>query len=269
MVQNDSLLATLNRGLDVLEAFSVSEPQFQLGTLSERTGISKPTLRRLLTNLAARGYVVQDPETRLYRLGLQCWQLGAASVGGLDWQKMLRPHLDRLAKETLEQVTVWLYDAGEGVCVLRAESSHRVRSWTQIGTREPAHLLAGGMCCLASLDPEVVDADLRRLSVTDEQLRDLHIRLDDVRAHGYAVSEGLRWADVYAIAAPVRDHTGATVTAMVVSGPATRLDRVTIRRYASMVRETANAASAELGAPDIAMADSIGPVRDTWEDESV
>lgn len=268
-MQNESLLSTLNRGLDVLEAFSVSEPQFQLGTLSERTGIAKPTLRRLLTNLVARGYVIQDPETRLYRLGLRCWQLGTASIGGLDWQTMLRPHLDRLAKETLEQVTVWFYDAGEVVCVQRAESSHRVRSSTQIGTREPAHLLAAGMCFLASLDPEVVDADLRRLSVTEEELRELHVRLDDVRTHGYAVSEGLRWDDAYAVSAPVRDHTGETTIAMAVAGPGSRLDPATIRRYASMVRETANTASAELGGPGAVTANPIGPVRETSEHDSV
>jgi DNA-binding IclR family transcriptional regulator len=81
--------------------------------------------------------------------------------------------------------------------------------------------------------------------------------LDEPSAHvekdlsGYACSvkeleEGLK-----AIAAPVRDHTGAVVAALSVSGPAYRFDRQLIGKVAPEVVSAAAAAiSHRMGHPD-------------------
>jgi DNA-binding IclR family transcriptional regulator len=204
-------------------------------------------LRRLLLNLADRGYVRQDPLTRLYRLGLRCWQLGVVAVGGLGLQALLQPLLLALARQTLEQVTVWVYEDGDAICVQRAEGSQRVRSSTQIGAREPAHLLASGKCLLAGLPADRLAADLARFALPSARLEELRAELALARQRGYAVSEGDRWAGVSAVAAPVLDHTGTAVASMSVSGPSGRFPADVVLTVAAAVTAATIHASAELG----------------------
>lgn len=241
-------LHTLNRALDVLEAFEPGDSGLSLALLSDRSGITKPTLRRLLQNLVGRGYVEQDPQTRLYRLGLRCWDLGTIAVHGLGLA-VVAPLLRQLAHETREQVTLWVYDGGRAVCVQRAESSQRVSTQTRLGTREPAHLMAAGRCLLAGVDMVAVHRDLTQFRIPRAELDDLdeelaRLRLDEAAV---SVSAGNRWPDVYAVAAPVRGHLGQVIASLSVSGPKTRLDDDTVLRISEQVRRAAARASEALG----------------------
>lgn len=235
-------LSSLNKALDVLEAFTPQDREWSLGDLSARLGLAKPTLRRVLQNLVARGWVRQDDATRRYGLGLKCWEVGMAAVGG-GLSETAGPFLRRAAEATGEQATLWVYDRGDAVCIDRAEASHRVRSFTRLGTREPAHLLAGGCCLLADED----EVEIARVLAASDDPGGVARRLDDVRRLGYVVSRGARWHDVFAVAAPLRDRSDTTVAAVSVSGPSARFGEEAIDRIAGAVRAAAAGASVQLG----------------------
>lgn len=242
-------MSSLNRALDVLEAFSLEQPEWDLGRLSRHLDQAKPTLHRTLENLKLRGYVHQDPESRRYRLGVRAWEVGAVAMGAFDLQRAARPLLEDLAKTTGEQPTLWLYDNGDAVCVERAEASQRVRSHTRIGTREPAHLLASGRCLLGYVDEDELERVLRTVEdaggpLTVRRLRQI---LAEIPERGFDVSRGDRWPDVYAVGAPIRDYTGGAVSAMSVSGPATRFDDDVIAQLGEQVREATSLLSQQLG----------------------
>ena len=48
-------IRALERGLDILEAFSIVSPELSLAQLAELTELPKPTALRLLSVLARRG----------------------------------------------------------------------------------------------------------------------------------------------------------------------------------------------------------------------
>lgn len=239
-------LSSVNRALDVLEAFSSTAPERGLSELSRLLGASKPTLHRLLRNLEARGYLRQDPSTRRYRLGLKAWEVGALAVRDLAPQERAQPCLARIATETGEQATLWVHDGDSCVCVGKREGSYPLRTYTRLGVREPAHLMATGRCLLAF----AAGADPVASLPLDGQAADaLRAQLEVVRRRGYDISRGDRWPDVYAVAAPVRDYTGAAVAALAVSGPRARLKGPRLRQLADLMLQVAGALSGELGGP--------------------
>ena len=204
----------------------------------------------MLRNLQARGYVRQDPDTRRYSLGVKLWELGVVGIGGTGLRDEAGPWLRRLSAETGEQTTLWVYDDGDVVCVDRCEASHRVRSHTGVGAREPAHLLASGRVLLARQERDEVERVLARLRDAGEDADAVAARLERVRARDHEISAGDRWPDVYAIGAPIHGHRGVAAAAISVSGPRQRFeDDGRVRAIVASVTAAATECSARLGYP--------------------
>lgn len=212
---NKQTLASVNRALDVLEAFTPEHPTWGLSPLARELNIGKATLHRLLRNLEDRGYLLQDEETRLYRLGFRTLRIAQAALVNTPSDVAL-PNLRRAAHSLGEQTTLWVLDGAEVVCVAKVAGTKPLRAHTNLGAREPAKLLASGRCLLAHREP----SELRQL------LGPSHVELADelaeARERGFVVSNR-RWPEVMAVAAPVRDHRGRVIAAMSLSGPAARL----------------------------------------------
>ena len=55
----------LMRALDILDCFNYQNRVLSLSDVVNRTGLNKTTAKRLMSNLAARGYLQQDPVEKL------------------------------------------------------------------------------------------------------------------------------------------------------------------------------------------------------------
>jgi IclR family KDG regulon transcriptional repressor len=208
---------------------AAGDPTLSLGELSSRLGMRKPTVRRVLINLIDRGYVEQDSVSRKYRLGIRCWQVGAAAVAVTDLRTVADGRLESLAKATGEQATLWIYDAGDAICIDRAEGPQRVRSFTRLGTREPVIRLATGRCLLAGQQADEIDRVLTDMDAPQRAGRSVTAwrdHLKQVADRGYDVSSEDRWGGVSAAGAAVHDHAGAVVGAIGISGPTQRVDAI-------------------------------------------
>lgn len=227
----------------------MDEPLLSLGELSERLGMAKPTVRRVLINLVDRGFVEQDSRTREYRLGIRCWQVGAAAVAVTDLRTAGAGRLKALANATGEQATLWVYDDGDAICIDRAEGPQRVRSYTRLGTREPTIGLATGRCLLAAQPAEEVDrvlVGMDRGQLAGRTVNEFRNHLKMVAERGYDTSSQDRWKGVSAAGAAVRDHDGVVIGAIGVSGPSQRVDAI-VGALVSEVCGVADTMSAHLG----------------------
>ena len=66
----------VDRTFDVLEALSWYPEGTSIAVLTEKTGIHKSTIYRLLNTLINRGYIVKDEENSIYRMTLRTYQIG-------------------------------------------------------------------------------------------------------------------------------------------------------------------------------------------------
>jgi IclR family transcriptional regulator, acetate operon repressor len=233
------------RTLDLLEALADPPGSRGVSELAVRTGLPQATIHRLLATLVDRGYVRQDPETRRYGLGGRVLRLAAGAEELLG--ATLRPYLAELVAVSGETANLAALEQGSVVYVAQAPSPHRMRMFTEVGNRVPAHSTAVGKVLLAHRPRTVVEQLLDHgleartpHTITDpDRFLD---ELDAVRADGYAVDDEEEELGVRCVAVPVYGMARGAL-AMSVSGPPSRLDDHRITTLVPDLRRIAAAAS--------------------------
>ena len=238
--------------LDLIDALAGNGVSRGVTDLGAQLHLAKSTVYRLLQTLAARGFVVQDPDSGRYRLGLRFLELGAVVTDSLSIRTIARPHLQALMEATRETVHLGLLEGHEVVYADKIESPQTIRMYSRVGRRSPLHCTALGKVLLAYQPPEELPAffpaGLRRYTPrTITTRRRLREELRQIREEGYALDneefdEGLR-----CVAAAVRDHLRTVVASIGIAGPATRLEPARLPELIKHVREAADAVSADLG----------------------
>jgi IclR family transcriptional regulator, KDG regulon repressor len=241
------------RALDILELF-LERPQLSAREVAERLDLPRTTVHELLVTLIARSYLISVPGQPVqYRLGMPLFELGAAFAGRLDLVREAQSVARDVAAACDEAVHVAVLDGADVVYLVKVDSTHPVRMVSGVGLRLPAHCTAVGKVLLASLDPASLDAVLKEGplrgmtpdSITDPDL--LRAHLDGVRADGVAVDVGESDDAMRCVAAPIRDHSGATIAAMSVSAPIIRWTTQAQVEWAELARAGAAALSARMG----------------------
>ena len=213
----------LARGLDVLACFDDRHPRMSLTEIADRTGLARPTARRLLLTLAELGFVRLD-EGR-FTLTPKVLTLGLAYVGSLGLWEMAQPHLEELVAQTGESSSMAQLDGSDIIYVARVSVPKIITLRVVIGTRFPALQTSQGKVLLAALDPDTLAATLAQPSRSGlatappmpPSARDL-AALDDelrtVRARGWALADEELAPGIRSAAVPVRDGCGEVRAAM-------------------------------------------------------
>jgi IclR family acetate operon transcriptional repressor len=214
---------SVHRSLDVLEALAAAGGTAGLGELAAACGLAPPTLHRLASTLAARGYLRQTPDRR-YCLGSRLVPLGIEAHALLG--ERAQPVLRRLAELTGESANLAVLTNGCAEYVSQAPGLHAMRIFTEVGNRVALHCTGVGKALLASIPPD----QARQLigtgplaARTPATLTDpgaLHAELSRIRARGYALDDGEMEVGVRCVAVGM---PGAAPMAMSVSGPAARM----------------------------------------------
>jgi IclR family pca regulon transcriptional regulator len=212
---------SLVRGLEVVRAFDAAHPALTLDEASERTGISRSAVRRLLRTLLGAGLVAFDG--RRYRLTAGLLDLGYAQQSRLTLTEVAGPHCAELAQRIGRTVSLGCLDGRDVVYVVRVGAPTLMHISLAVGVRLPAHVPALGRVQLAALDEAALADYLRSetyranptpTTATPDQVR---AELATIRERGWAyVAEELE-AGLSAIAAPVRDRAGRVVAGLNVS----------------------------------------------------
>ncbi|WP_204036058.1 IclR family transcriptional regulator [Micromonospora qiuiae] len=215
------------RTLDLLELLADQPRPWALGDLARALGIPKSSLHGLLRTLTSRGWVRTDETGTRYRLGLRALRIGAAYLDGDDQVDLLAGVLDELSRRFGEAVHLGRLDGDQVIYLAKRESVHRLRLYSAIGRRLPAHATALGKALLAEHPEHAVDRiltfPLPRLTphtVTDRDA--LHAVLAAVRTAGHAVDreENAEGIMCFAMAVPLATPA---VDAVSVSVPVSRL----------------------------------------------
>ena len=253
------LLASLHRGLEVLDCFAERE-SWALSDLAAHLRQNKATIFRVLHTLEAFGYLAKDPATGRYALGLRLQALGAAAMRHeqLRWQAL--PPLQDLAETTGETVHVGILHEGVVVTVQIVDGTHAVRMHSSVGKRSPAHASALGKVLMAYLPDAEVDAIVARHGLarftpnTIDTPGALREALHRVRLDGYAQDEEEIEPGLRCLAAPITDRSGRPSAAIAISAPASRMDPARIAALVPRVKAAAARISRMLGSPSMAAA---------------
>jgi IclR family transcriptional regulator, KDG regulon repressor len=250
-------MPALGRGLDLLDRLRAAGAPMAAGELTAALELPRTTVHELLRTLVEHGCVEAVEGTpRRYRLGLRLFELGNAYAAALDLPREAAGVAADVSAACLETVHVAVRDGADVVYVAKADSTHPVRMVSALGGRLPAHLTAVGKMLLAAVD----DAELERMyppgrelpALTPASIRSLsglRRELAQIRRTGLAFDRCESNRDVNCVAAPVRDHGGATVAALSISVPVMRWSDAREPELAELARAGAARLSARLGAP--------------------
>lgn len=246
----DEFVAAIARGFDVIKAFGPSHPVLTGSEIAARTGISRPTVRRVLLTLEELGYASKSDSG--YSLTVRTLELGTACIGALDEWELARPHLVRLVGLTGEASSMAQLEGSDIVYRERVPVPKIVALRVKVGTRFPAVATSMGRMLLAMLDSEELEMVLStpsrsrvipRVTPTTETLqRDLA----SIRDQGWCVSDQLLTFGVRSIAAPVYDAEGRVAAAINLSAHAAEVSIDTmLKKQKPLLLHTAHAVSDE------------------------
>ncbi len=240
----------LARGIDVLKAFGPTSTAMTVSEVAARTGLARPTARRLLLTLDELGYVRH--QNGVYSLTTKVLEIGTAGIAAQGLWDLARPHMMALVARTNESSSMAQLDGGDIVYTARVPVPKIIALAVSIGTRFPAPATSMGRVLLADLEPDVLDKVLDtpsrsgivpRVVLTRTELDDSLAR---IRERGWALSDELLSHGVRSVAAPVRDADGRTVVALNVTVHAAETSIETLtEEYLPLLLDTAAAVSDE------------------------
>ncbi|GHU20935.1 IclR family transcriptional regulator [Betaproteobacteria bacterium] len=220
--------------------------------LSRLAGLHKTTVYRLASVLVTEGFLVRDPVTDCYRLGVAVLDLSSSYLGNLTLRQEALPYLSDLMKEADETVHLGVRDGNSVIFIEKVQAPTNVIAHTRVGQRESIHAIAIGKAMLAFSDPadveEVITAGLdakTKHTVTDPvQFR---AGLEVIRHDGYAITVEENHEHISAVAAPIFDHTGKPIAGIAVSGLVQRLPLARLRELGERTKVAASTISRLMG----------------------
>lgn len=244
--------SVLVNGLEVLRAFTVEEPLLGVSDIATRVGLHKSTVSRILATLEQEDLVERDTTTRRFRLGMGVIALAGPLLANLDVRRVAYPVLTELSRRTGETAALMLWDGSEAVCVEQVPSSHQVKHTTPLGTRYRDAASSSVQVFLAGFDEGRVTRLLTTGRIThaalDHTAMDSYlIQLRDVEERGYAVNYGETSLEEVGVSAPVSDHRGERIAAVLVSAPRFRVSLEQANVIGEVVRAAARDVEARLG----------------------
>lgn len=245
-------IRSVSHALRVLGLFATERPHVSVTEAAKTLNLGKSTVSRLLSTMAAEGFVAKSEETARYGLGRRAYEVGLAYLSGLSLRRAAMTVLEELAFAVHETVYLGVLGDQVGIYIDKILSPLSLRVDSHIGFAVPLHATALGKALLAAQPVEYADALIARglraytrRTITAPHL--LRAELRRIRANGYALDVEEFEENLHCIAFPLRDHRGAVVAAFSVSGPAVRLTRREMEGHLPLFRQAALRISGRLG----------------------
>lgn len=244
-------VGTLVKAIHVLNALGESGPVGVLA-LSRQLKMDKSAVSRMLTTLKTYDYarVVEDGR---YDLGLKLFELGTSLQKRLPFRKAIIPVVDALAEKTGETASVAHYRHGQIAWLYDCVSQHEIRLGARTGLRcEPWFDVAGKAILARREELEVLEllavaknaaaprSPGRRLPSPESLRRELA----SVRRVGYAAQCD---DEKCLVAAALPNDHQPVMAALVVGGPATRINSRRMKQLGKLLARQSVEASHALG----------------------
>jgi DNA-binding IclR family transcriptional regulator len=248
-LQEDSSEGTvraLSRGLELLALFTVHNPALTLAELSQRTGLPTTTVRRLAKTMEHHHFLVFDASMGLFHLGPALLQAVRVLESDLELARMVRPWLERLARDTGESTAISTRRDQSVVIIDYVLTSHPFKPEVPSGCLDSfteswsvhakVHLAYAG----ESVIGEVLKARIPRYTertITDPVV--LAQELAKIREEGVAYDLEGRHIGMCALATPVFSRGGKVRAALSVVAPTERFGLEDRDKFATAAKTTA------------------------------
>lgn len=251
MSEDRNLVQAVLKALEILEEICRQE-QCGVRELSEKVGINRSTVNRLVATLERAGYLEQEKDRGKYRATLRLFELGNKIVEDLNIKDYAYPIMQKLSEATHETVYLAVMAGKQFMYVSMIDSPQMLKCSAAMGSHPPVYCSASGKVLLAYL-PE----DKKRIFIPDEfqsfgpntikNMAELEVELNKIRQNGYATDDEEWHQNIRAVAAPVWNHDGRVKATLAVAGPKVRVSRQRMEEIGQLLVKAGQELSANIG----------------------
>src|SRR5580704_5340004 len=223
-----NFMASLARGLLVIQAFTPQTPQMTISQISVRTGLSRAAVRRCLYTLSKLGFAGAEDGQR-YSLRPKMLTLANTYTATSTLASAAQPILERMSAALGESFSVATLDGEDIVYIARTTVTRVMSVDLHIGSRLPAFCTSMGRVLLAYLPQDQLEQFLSRVTFTQYTPRTinstdkLRLALRNVRRNGFALCDQELEVGLRSLAVPVYAPNGRVVATVNLSGHAPRM----------------------------------------------
>ena len=228
----------------ILEAFDRTKDEMTLAQISQTLGFAKSSTLRHLKALSQSGYLIYEPERKVYALGPAVLSLAQRFISQRAPIMMFRPFLFEVAEETHETAHFGILNEIEVIYLDIAESAQRIRAYVERGDRLAAHVTASGKAILANSPQHTVEDFIDRWVASPDAPSPMRVErfrheLEATKQRGYGINLDEWMKDVSATSAPVFAPSGKVIGAVGIAGPSSRINSNSIDEKGAIVLKKA------------------------------
>ncbi|WP_429884374.1 IclR family transcriptional regulator [Geoalkalibacter halelectricus] len=206
-------IRSVDNALALLEALSEEDEELSLSRLSERMGLNKASVFRLLATFERRGYVERRQGSRDYQLGPSAYEIGQKLLSRMGLLRKARPVMEKLVRECDEAAYLVVRRSDDALFLDMVDNLQQVKVVSLVGRRLPLESCAAGKIFLAFDDN--IEQNLKDKLTKEER--------ESIRRQGFAgdchgIGEGGS-----CIAVPLFDAAAEVAGVLALVGPEFRM----------------------------------------------
>jgi DNA-binding IclR family transcriptional regulator len=245
--KTDYAVHSVENALDLLNAICDEGGEAQVSQLSQRLGINRNSVFRLLVTFERRGFVERSDDPVKYRLGLSACEMGQKIIARMGVLRKARPAMERLARQCNEAV-YFVVRRNDYVLMLDMvdTTQQQVKIVPLVGQRFPLLTTAAGRLFLA-YENETVGNGRKRADAPGTVILP-PLEREVIRNQGFSMEEQGFGDSVTCVAVPLLNGKGEATAALTILGPAFRMGPERIdKELLPQLMEAGLAISAGLG----------------------
>lgn len=238
------------RSIGVLQLIADAEEAPSRADLVKQSGLTRPTLYRIIASLQSEGLIEAAGENR-FRIGGRLVSLARTGLAQNDVRKIAEPFLTQLRNATGETVHLASRSGDALVYIDKIESQAAVRMASTIGTRVTFHSTSVGKAFLSAMSRAEADALIDRIDLpaltgftTTDRAR-LRAIVRQAEQDGYVREDQENEVGIVCFGAAILQARGQPVASISVSVPMFRLEDA--QRYVAPLKEAVANISRQLG----------------------
>ncbi len=237
----------------LLEFDDFKTEELSVTEISKAVKMAPSKISRMLGTLEGEGFFEKNPQTGKYRLGIFLFELGIAYAYHFPLRKIIRPHVEQIAKEVKLTVS-WAILRKNKVLVLDRIQNLPIDVLAyRVGLNLPVHTTSVGKIMLAHLPEEEQDNILRSvnlLKLTEASVVDRKTIIKNLKLfkeRGYSTDKEETYEGVNCFAVPIRGANGEVIAAMSLMDDKSRTSYKTLLQQIDYLKEKTLFISRQLG----------------------
>lgn len=240
---NKSLVPGLERGLQLLLAFSEQRRELTFAELHRLVDMPKATAWRVVQTLTQMGFLERNPRTSTFSLGMNVLRLGFEFIASLDVVQVGQPVIEQLRDVSGCSSHLAIRDGRDLIYVARVSAAGSRINQVSVGTRLPVHRTSLGRMLLTDIRRDEFELLYPHPQLPGEHGGDsldrdtLWNMVQQDKGRGYVIGESFYRHGISSIVYPIFDRSArvaAVISIMIPTEEIPQTDRDRLQREVAL-----------------------------------